>query len=303
MANTWNESGTTWGTNRWGTTDAISSGWGADAWGTGGSWGQATDEVVQVTGLGLSSAVGSIEAFNEIGWGHDAWGEEGWGRANDSHVSLDGFGLQSILSNSTWGAKTYGNNAWGTFTLDVDQLSLGITSPGTLTSSVGSPTMIGNVSVSPTGQSATASQGSLDPADQVMGPTGQSATSSTGSLNPADVMGVSGLSSSLSLGDISTNSNPIVDLTGIALTSSTGTIDPADQFMGLTGVSATSSVGAIDPLDQSMGLIGQSVTVSVAGFGTASGFGIQAFSDVDTGSNSSYTNVATGSNTSYTDAA
>ena len=31
MANSWNESGTTWGTNRWGTTNEISSGWGADA--------------------------------------------------------------------------------------------------------------------------------------------------------------------------------------------------------------------------------------------------------------------------------
>ena len=46
-----------------------------------------------------------------------------------------------------------------------------------------------------------------------------------------------------------------------------------------------------------------SSTASVAGFGTASGFGIQAFENVDTGSNSSYTNVATGSNTSYSDAA
>ena len=52
-----------------------------------------------------------------------------------------------------------------------------------------------------------------------------------------------------------------------------------------------------------MGLTGQQATASVAAFGTASGFGIQAYSDVDTGSNSSYTNVATGSNTSYTDAA
>jgi hypothetical protein len=52
-----------------------------------------------------------------------------------------------------------------------------------------------------------------------------------------------------------------------------------------------------------MGLTGVSATVSVAVFGSATGFGIQAYSDVDTGSNSSYTDVATGSNTSYTDAA
>ena len=52
-----------------------------------------------------------------------------------------------------------------------------------------------------------------------------------------------------------------------------------------------------------MGLTGQSATASVAAFGTATGFGIQAYQSVDTGSNSSYTNVATGSNTSYSDAA
>ena len=34
MANTWNQSGTTWGTGRWGTTEAFTSGWGADAWNT-----------------------------------------------------------------------------------------------------------------------------------------------------------------------------------------------------------------------------------------------------------------------------
>ena len=50
MSNTWNESGTTWNTGRWGTTEAITSGWGADAWNAGGSWGQATDELVSLTG-------------------------------------------------------------------------------------------------------------------------------------------------------------------------------------------------------------------------------------------------------------
>ena len=34
-----------------------------------------------------------------------------------------------------------------------------------------------------------------------------------------------------------------------------------------------------------MGLTGVSATASVAGFGTATGFGIQAYSNVDTGSN------------------
>jgi hypothetical protein len=41
-----------------------------------------------------------------------------------------------------------------------------------------------------------------------------------------------------------------------------------------------------------MGLTGVSSTASVAAFGTATGFGIQAYQAIDTGSNTSYTNVA-----------
>ena len=73
--------------------------------------------------------------------------------------------------------------------------------------------------------------------------------------------------------------------------------------VGLTGVSATFSVGSITLSDNTVGLTSQEITSSVAAFGTATGFGIQAYSNVDTGSNSSYTDVATGSNTSYSDAA
>ena len=118
-------------------------------------------------------------------------------------------------------------------------------------------------------------------------------------------MGVSGLSSTISLGGISVNSNPIVLPTGLPLTSSVGSIDPSDQEMGLTGQSLTSSVGTGLSISSTFDitLTGQSATVSVAGFGTATGFGIQAYSDVDTGSNSSYTDVATGSNTTYSDVA
>ena len=78
----------------------------------------------------------------------------------------------------------------------------------------------------------------------------------------------------------------------MAITSSVGSLDPAD-VMGLTGVSATFNIGSptvIASLD--LGLTGQSATSNVAGFGTATGFGIQAYSDVDTGSNTSYTDVA-----------
>jgi len=50
-----------------------------------------------------------------------------------------------------------------------------------------------------------------------------------------------------------------------------------------------------------MGLTGVSATASVADLTTASGGGIIAFSDIDTGSNLSYSSVATGSNVTYSD--
>ena len=56
-----------------------------------------------------------------------------------------------------------------------------------------------------------------------------------------------------------------------------------------------------------LGSSGDTITIpsgaTIANSGTATGFGIQGYSNVDTGSNSSYTDVATGSNTSYSDAA
>ena len=79
--------------------------------------------------------------------------------------------------------------------------------------------------------------------------------------------------------------------------------DLGDRTIDLTGQSITSAVGSVTVTDLTLGISGVEATASVAVFGTATGFGIQAYSNVDTGSNSSYTDVATGSNTSYTDAA
>ena len=47
MANTWNQSGTTWNTGRWGTTDAFTLGFGAQAW-NDGEWGELNDEFLHL---------------------------------------------------------------------------------------------------------------------------------------------------------------------------------------------------------------------------------------------------------------
>ena len=50
MANTWNQSGTTWSTGRWGTTDPIVAGWGAKSYNEPGTtWNNLTDQQVNLT--------------------------------------------------------------------------------------------------------------------------------------------------------------------------------------------------------------------------------------------------------------
>ena len=100
MANSWNESGTTWSTGRWGTTDAITSGWGADLWNTGGSWGQATDELVSLTGVSATFSIGEVVSGSNTGWGRDVWGEEPWGESFDPVVTLSGLSATISLGDS-----------------------------------------------------------------------------------------------------------------------------------------------------------------------------------------------------------
>ena len=303
MANTWNQSGTTWNTGRWGTTDPIVTGWGAKSWNEPGTtWNDLADQQVNLTGLGATLSLGSVSISTEIntGWGQDTWGNETWGESGMLVELTAPDAMQSNVSANAWNDASWGQGqGWGIFSLAVADV-MGLTGVSS-TSAVGSPSPIIDATFELTGQSATLSVGSISPDEQAVGLASQVITSNVGALTPADVMGITGVSATASSGSVNINSSPIIDVSGQAITSAVGGLSPAD-VMGLTGVAATSAVGTLTPADV-MGLTGQSATVSVAAFGTASGFGIQAYSDVDTGSNSSYTNVATGSNTSYTDAA
>jgi len=270
--------------------------WGANAW-------QSNEVTQSLTSPGaITSAVGDVTAFPLQGWGSDSWGDEGWGESSFSFelTAPDAVTL-NVSVGSTFGDGSWGEEqGWGQFVINPADV-VGLTGVSS-TSSVGSATMIGDAEFSISGVSATLSVGSITPAD-VMGLTGIASTSAVGALTPADVVGISGVSATASSGSITINSSPVVVPTGQSATASVGTIDPLAIVQGLTGQAMTSAVGSTTIDQIALGLTGQSATVSVAAFGTASGFGIQAYSDVDTGSNSSYTNVATGSNTSYTDAA
>jgi len=104
------------------------------------------------------------------------------------------------------------------------------------TSGLGSLTLVGDVTIIPTGQSMTSSVGTLDPADQVMGLTGLAATSGIGTLTIADqIVGLTGLAATASVGNVA----PLAyeDITG---TQSAGYSDvAASQSAGYSSVTAT----------------------------------------------------------------
>ena len=324
-ADTWGALG--WSSNLWGTNEEFTSGWGADAWDTGGSWGQANDEVVQLSGQAITSTLGTLISGAEQGWGRDGWSEEPYGDSFSPVISVDGFSITSSLGDAVafpeqgWGRDTwnfeswgfsgltvelsgfeitsdlgangwsnasYGDNGWGMFTINPAD-AVGLTGQE-ITSAV--PSQL-DIPEQISGVSMTSSVGAIVPLEQIVGLSGQATTSTIGSVtfDLTSVISPTGQGITSSVGSTIEGTVEFIPVTGVEATFSIGSVDLGEFNVGLTGQSATFSVGSLVPADV-MGLTGQEITSSVAGFGTASGFGIQAYSDVDTGSNTSYTNVA-----------
>ena len=259
-----------WSANLWGIEDAFVLGWGAQAW-NDGEWGELNDVAFTLTGVSSTSAIGSPNVLTEIntGWGSDGWGVENWG-AQGITVSLTGveattgIGEDVSWGNQTWGSTTTG---WGgEYYLDVASV-MGLTGLSS-TASVGVPIPSSDLTLIPTGVSATSTVGSLSIDFSVnVALTGLSTTLSTGALAPADVMGLTGLGLTSSLGTVTESGAAVIAITGLSMTSSTGVLVPAD-VMGLTGVSATSTTGSVI-VNQGMGLTGVSATASVSPIGVA----------------------------------
>ena len=294
-----------WNVNRWGVESAIVVGWGADSWNEPGTtWNDLGDVLLTPSGFAITSSLGSPTISAEInkGWGQDTWGNETWGQSGLSVELTAPDAIQSNVSANAWNDATWGRGqGWGIFSLAVADV-MGLTGVSS-TSGVGSVSHVISATFTLTGVSATLSVGSIDPTEQVVGLAGQAVTPAVGSLSPADVMGLTGVSATSNVGGVTIGSSPVVNLSGQQATVSVGSIDPLAIVQGLTGQSVTSAVGSVTVADLVLGISGQSVTASVAGFGTSTGFGIQAYSDVDTGSNISYSDVATGSNITYSDVA
>jgi hypothetical protein len=385
-ANTWNRSGTTWSQGLWGEQDSnfvdltgvsasfsigevvsfAEQGWGRDDWGTE-PWGESFDPVIAVSGFSLTASLGTTTESNQTGWGRLSWGTADWGEGRDETVSLTGIGLTSSLGDITtevvyllemigsnhsltssvgspqidgeigvpltgvsaefatptmsyvgtlvgWGRDSWGDNSWGASPNQViplvgQDLTTSVGAPTlefayelssqVATTSVGSLSFVISPTISLTGQAATSDEGLLGLAFGVSTEpvTGIALTSSLGTpgleFGPSAITGVA---ATTGVGDLTTGSIELINLTGVASTSSVGSILPAD-VVGLTGLSSTSAVGSITPTDVIQGLTLDQLTSTVGLLG------IEAYANIDTGSNTSYTSVATGSNSSYSNVA
>ena len=237
------------------------------------------------------------------GWGAKTWNDGEWGSMADETVTLTAPDAMSALSGpNAWGYNAWGHGAWESYTINyaIGQIPTGVSA----TASLGTVTETRSSTQTPTGVSSTASLGSLsinNGADHVQGLGGLAATASVGSFGFAWICFPDGVEATTSVGDITVASVELIDVTGVSATASVGSITPAAMAVGLTGVSVTGSVGSISPTEMTVGLTGVSATASVADLTTASGGGIIAFADIDTGTNISYSSVATGSNVTYSD--
>ena len=275
-------------------------GWGRLSWGEA-DWNEGRDETVSVTGIEATASVGSptlefIYQLEMVGANHSMTTSVGDPQV-DGEIVAPLTGVSATFATPTmsyvgtlvgWGRDSWGDNSWGESPNQVIPLV-----GREATASVGSPTLEFAYELS--GQQATSNVGSVSfSISPTVSLDGQSSTVSVGSLGVAfgaSTEPVSGIAATSSLGTLGLEFGPS-EITGVSATASVGSLTPAD-VVGLTGVSATVSVGSIAPADITQGLVTSQITA------TLGIIGIQAYANIDTGSNTSYTNVSTGSNSSY----
>jgi len=307
-----------------------SDSWGMLTWGKL-SFGQQDTLNVPVTGVTMSSEIGSIVASSEQGWGNSSWGTAPYGDSFSPVVSLTGFNISTALgelpyaqSEEGWGRDQWGTGNWGqnTTTVLIDGLSMsaslgpegwGINSFGN--GQWGDPFTFNVESIIvPTGQVLSAEVGSIAPTfDMVF------AISSPGTIgagigtlgfsNGTDhSQGLASLTIEADVGSVVAAPNTIAALTGLTTTAVVASLNVGStELVDLTGVVLKGAIGSISPADV-VGITGlafeadvgamnpTNITVGLTGQSiTVSlntvGLGTIGYVDVDITGNTSYTDV------------
>ena len=308
----------TWDQAEWGEDDLLVTGWGAKAWGAG-EWGDLSGEIVQPTGLSITSTLNdsvTISGNAVVAISGQQISSTLGTIANVVSVTVDPNGLEM---NDLQGTAQASIDVAPTITGLSATTAIGVIDPKDQV--IGAPTLTvtsqqgtafaPNEDVSVTGQSITSTLGTPTTVNAVIiTPSGFEVSTAQGSVVvPNDAVAPTGLEIASSIGFVVGAGSVSVPVTGISMSSSIGTIvDVPDQIMGLTGVSFSAAIGSVDPKDQVVGLptftitatVGEPFIIHYQDVDTGSN---TSYSALSTGSNTSYSNVATGSNTSYSDAA
>jgi len=312
MANSWNQSGTTWSQGDWGQQDITTvsitglttstnvgsvnafneQGWGSDTYGTE-NWGQS-GLTVDLTGFNFSIDLGELAyAAADDGWGRDEWGIGNWGQ-NTTSVLLDGLSMSAHLGPDGWGINSFGNGQWGDpFTFNVE--SIVVPTGQTLSADVGDLTIsrLDMVFAISSPGAIGVGQGSLNVgngADFTQGLASLTIEADVGSVValPNTIAALTGLEfASPNPADIEPSSIELVDLTGVVLRGAIGSTTVDSMRVGITGLSFAADEGAISPTNMTVGLTGQSFTAKI----NTVGFGTIGYVDVDITGNTSYTDV------------
>jgi len=247
----------------------MSSTWGNNTWGSN-EW---ADDVIlnSLTGQELSSNVGStLEAFNEEGWGRLKYGVADWGEGANETISLGGLAVTSSV---------------GSLNTEVAYLLEMIGSNHSLTSSVGSLEVFGELGVPLTGVSATFATPTLSYAgtlvgwgrdewgdlswgespNQVIGLVGQEIESTLGSPTLEFAYELSSQVATTSVGSLSFVISPTVSVSGQVATSDEGVLglNFGASTEPITGIASTSTLGTLGLEFGPSAITGVSSTTSV----------------------------------------
>ena len=295
--------------------DITQDTWGAGTWAQG-TWGEQISESPLLTGISLSSSIGSLEFAGSVnGWGRAEWGSGAWGITGSvlatSQSLSSSIGSVSVDAKveQGWGRGAWGNRAWGeTFSAQATGQQL--------TSSVGAAVGKTDVSVSVTGAGLlTITQGlnSIQVDGNVTVFVGESPLQSSigtvaGAISGDGEVQVNGSALASSIGVVVPEPLLSVPVTGIAATSSLGTITLEQTTTEIAvGQAATISLGTVDPvavypvttagvLNSSIGSV--SVTgganIDVTGIGLTANIGsvsVTSWSEINPGVNNVWTEV------------
>ena len=165
-------------------------------------------------GIQAQANLGTVEAYNETGWGRQFWGSNAWGvEGTWANVDVSGIAMTTAVGTPT---EISGDSSLTLNTLNVAQLTLAVVDPAP------DAMITGNFMIGALGQLGMQGDVPLD---------------------------VSGIAMSANLGSIAVDLNTPVDVTGISMISrvaSVGVVIHVD--VAVTGLPLTMGITSVNPL-------------------------------------------------------